>query len=227
VTLSHFCSPYHTNSALHPIITQLERAAGFASEDQAKDRLAKLEALFGRGTEQLDEAVPLIGALLGVPTNARYPAPDLSPQRWKRRTLEMLIEQLARLTRERRVLELYEDLHWVDPSTLELLDLLVERVRVLPVLVVLTYRPDFSPPWTGQSHVTVLTMSRLGRRQGAALVEGVTGARHLPAEVLDQIVARSDGVPLFIEELTKTVIESGLLTDAGDHYELADPLPRF
>ena len=225
VALRHFCSPYHTNSALHPIITQLERAAGFASDDQAGDRLAKLEGLLGRGTGQLDEVVPLIGALLGVSTGERYPAADLSRQRQKQRTLEVLVEQLAGLARERPVLELYEDVHWVDPSTLEFLDLLVERARALPVLVVLTYRPDFSPPWTGQSHVTTLTMSRLGRRQGAALVEGVTGARALPAEVLDQIVARTDGVPLFIEELTKTVIELGLLTDAGDHYELAGPLP--
>ncbi len=123
------------------------------------------------------------------------------------------------------MLELYEDVHWADPSTLELLDLLVERVRALPVLVVLTYRPEFSPPWTGQSHVTALTMNRLGRRQGAAMIDRVTGGKALPAEIMDQILARTDGVPLFVEELTRTVLESGLLTDAGDHYELSGPLP--
>ena len=123
------------------------------------------------------------------------------------------------------MLELYEDVHWIDPSTLELLDLLVERVRALPVLVVLTYRPEFSPPWTGQRHVTALTMNRLGRRQGAVMVDRVTGGKALPAEILDQILAKTDGVPLFLEELTKTVLESGLLADAGDHYELAGPLP--
>ena len=226
VALRHFCSPHHTNSALHPIITQLERAAGFASDDEAGARLAKLEALLGRGTGQLDEAVPLIGALLGIATDDRYaPPPNLSPQRQKQRTLEVLIEQLAGLARERPVLELYEDLHWADPSTLELLDLLVERVRDLPALAVLTYRPDYSPPWSVQAHVTALTMNRLGRRQGAAIVERVTGGKALPIEILEQIVARTDGVPLFVEELTRTVLESHLLTDAGDRYELTGPLP--
>ena len=224
-TLSHFCSPHHTNSALYPVITELERAAGFTSDDTPEARLAKLEALLGHVTEQLDETLPLLAALLGIAVGDRYPALNLSPQRQKQRTLEVLIERLAGFARDGPVLELYEDVHWVDPSTLELLDLLVERVRVLPVLVVLTFRSEFRPPWTGQSHVTALPLNRLGRRQGAAMVECVTGGKALPDEVLVQIVARTDGVPLFVEELTKTVLESGLLTDAGDHYELAGPLP--
>jgi predicted ATPase/class 3 adenylate cyclase len=227
VVLSHFCSPYHTNSALHPIIAQLERAAGFVPDDAPKAKLAKLEALLGQATDRLDEAVPLLGALLSVPTQGRYPPLNLSPERQKQRTLEVLIEQLAGLARDRPVLESYEDLHWVDPSTLEMLDILVERVRGLPVLVVLTYRPEFSPPWSGQAHVTALTMNRLGRRQGAALVKRMTGGKALPPEVLDQILARTDGVPLFVEELTRTVLESGLLTDTGDHYELSGPLPQM
>jgi class 3 adenylate cyclase len=225
LALSHFCSPYHRNSALHPIITQLERAAGSAPEDAPEAKLAKLEALLGQATAQLDEALPLLAALLGIPSDERFPALDLSPQRQKQRTLEVLTEQLAGLARARPVLELYEDLHWVDPSTLELLDLLVERVRTLPVLAVLTYRPEFTPPWSGQAHVTALPLNRLGRRQGAALVQRMTGGKALPAAILDQIVARTDGVPLFVEELTKTVLESGLLTDAGDRYELSGPLP--
>jgi class 3 adenylate cyclase/predicted ATPase len=223
--LSHFCSPYHTNSALYPIIAQLERAAGFAADDVPEAKLAKLETLLRQAMNRLDEAAPLISALLGVPSGARYPALNLSPQRQKQRTLEVLIEQLAGLARDRPVVELYEDVHWVDPSTLELLDLLVERVRALPVLAVLTYRPEFSPPWTGHAHVTSLPLNRLGRRQGAAMVERVMGGKALPAEVLEQIVARTDGVPLFVEELTKTVLESGLLTDTGDRYELTGPLP--
>ena len=157
----------------------------------------------------------------------RHPALNLSPQRQKQRTLEILIEQLAGLARDQPVLELYEDLQWADPSTLELLDLLVERVHALPVLVVLTYRPEFNPPWLGQAQVTALTMNRLGRRQGAVLVDGLTSGKPLPAEVLEQILARTDGVPLFVEELTKTVLESGLLTEAGDHYELSGPLPSL
>ena len=225
IAISHLCSAYHTNSMLHPIVAQLERAAGFASHDEPGDRLAKLEALLAQGAEQLDEAAPLVGALLGVPTDDRYPALNLSPQRQKQRTFEVLIEQLAGLARQRPVLPLYEDLHWADPSTLELLDMVVERARALPVLVVITHRPQFSPPWSGQAHVTALPLNRLGRRQGAAMALRVTGGKALPAEILDQILERTDGVPLFLEELTRTMLESGLMTDAGDHYELAGPLP--
>jgi class 3 adenylate cyclase len=225
VVLSHFCSPYHTNSALHPIIGQLERAAGLAPDDEPEGRLAKLEALLDPATDQLDEAVPLLAALLGIPAGDRYPALNLSPQRQKQRTLEVLIEQLAGLARQRPVIDLYEDLHWCDPSTLELLDLLVARVRRLPVLVVLSYRPEFNPPWGGQAHVTTLPLNRLGRRQGAAMVARLAGGKALPDEVLAQIVAKTDGVPLFVEELTKTVLESGLLRDRGDRYELSGPLP--
>jgi predicted ATPase len=123
------------------------------------------------------------------------------------------------------VLALYEDVHWIDPSTLELLGMVIERIRQLPVLVLITFRPEFQSAWTGQVHVTALTMSRLGRRQGADLVARITCDKPLPAEIVEQIVARTDGVPLFVEELTKTVLESGLLADAGDHYELSGPLP--
>jgi predicted ATPase len=141
--------------------------------------------------------------------------------------LQALLDQLAGLAAQQPVLALYEDVHWIDPSTLELLGLAVERIRELPVLALITFRPEFQPPWTGQAHVTTLTMSRLGRRQGADLVTRVTGDKPLPAEIVEQIVARTDGVPLFVEELTKTVLESGLLTDVGDHYELSGPLPRL
>ena len=225
VALSHYCSAHHTNSALYPIITQLERAAAFAPDDCSEARLAKLEALLGQATEQVGEAVPLLAALLGIPVGERYPALNLTPQRQKQRTLEVLIEQLAGLARARPVLDLYEDLHWVDPSTLELLDLLIERVRTLRVLVIMTFRPEFNPPWSGHAHVTSLPLHRLGRRQGAAIVDQLTGGKSLPGEILEQIVAKTDGVPLFVEELTKTVLESGILRDAGDRYELAGPLP--
>ena len=223
--LSYFCSAYHTNSALHPVVAQLERAAGFASHDEPGDRLAKLEAVLAQGTEQLDEAAPLVGALLGVPTDERYRALNLSPQRQKQRTFEVLIEQLEGLARKRPVLQLYEDLHWADPSTLELLDMVVERARALPVLIVITCRPQFSPPWSGHAHVTALPLNRLGRRQAAAMALRVSGGRALPAEILDQILERTDGVPLFLEELTRTMLELGLLIDVGDRYELTGPLP--
>ena len=224
IAISHLCSAYHTNSALHPIVAQLERAADFASHDEPADRLAKLEALLAQGAEQLDVATPLFGALLGVPTDERYRSLNLTPQRQKQRTFEVLIEQLAGLARKRPMLQLYEDLHWADPSTLELLDMVVERARVLPVLIVMTHRPQFTPPWSGQAHVTALPLNRLGRRQGAAMALQVTGGKALPPEILDQILERTDGVP-FVEELTRTLLELGLMTDAGDHYELTGPLP--
>ena len=169
--------------------------------------------------------MPLLAALLGIPTGERYPALTLTPEMQKLRTLEALLDQLVGLAGQQPVLALFEDVHWIDPSTLELLGMVVERIQRLPVLVLITFRPEFQPPWTGQAHVTTLAMSRLGRRQGAQLVARVTGDKPLPAEVVEQIVARTDGVPLFVEELTKTVLESGLLADAGDRYELAGPLP--
>ena len=207
------------------MIGLLERAARFDRDELPEARLAKLEALLGRSSDRLDEVVPLLAALLGVPTGERYPALTLTPEVQKRRTLQALLDQLSGLAAQQPVLALYEDVHWIDPSTLELLGLVIERIRQLPVLVLITFRPEFQPPWTGQAHVTTLTMSRLGRRQGADLVARVTGEKPLPAEVVEQIVARTDGVPLFVEELTKTVLESGLLADAGDHYELSGPLP--
>jgi class 3 adenylate cyclase/predicted ATPase len=225
VAISHFCSAYHTNSMLYPVVAQLERAGGFASHDEPAERLAKLEALLAQGADELDEVAPLFAALLGVATDERYRAPNLSPERQKQRTFEVLIEQLAGLARKRPVLQLYEDLHWADPSTLELLEMVVERARGLPILVVMTHRPQFSPPWSGQAHVTALPVNRLGRRQGAAMALQVTGGKALPAQLLAQILERTDGVPLFVEELTRTMLESGLLTDAGDHYELLGPLP--
>ena len=223
IAINHLCSAYHTNSALHPVVAQLERAAGFASPDEPKEQLAKLEALLARGAEQLDEAAPLVGALLGIPTDERYPALNFSPQRQKQRTFEVLLEQLVGLARQRPVLQLYEDLHWADPSTLELLDMVVERARALPILVVITHRPQFSPQWSGQAHVTALPLNRLGRRQGAAMALQVTGGKALPVEILDQILERTDGVPLFLEELTRTMLESGLLIDAGDRYRAHGP----
>ena len=222
--LSHYCSPHHVNTALYPVIGLLERAARLERDAPADEQLARLEAVLARAGDRLDEVVPLLAALLGVPTGARYPALTLTPKVQKQRTLQVLVDQIAGLAAQQPVLALYEDVHWIDPSTLELLGLVIESIRQLPVLVLITFRPEFRPPWTTQTHVTTLVMSRLGRRQGADLVGRVTD-KPLPADVVEQIVVRTDGVPLFVEELTKTVLELGLLTDAGDHYELSGPLP--
>jgi predicted ATPase len=221
--LTYQCSPHHTTSALHPLIEQLERAAGFERNDTVAEKLDKLEALLARGMERPPEAMPLIAALLGVP--AGDPQPELTPQRQKQLTLEALVDQLERLSAAQPVLMTYEDVHWIDPTTQELLGLVVERIQRLPVLLLITLRPEFTPPWAGQPHVSGLALTRLGRRDGAAMVEQVVQDKALPDEVTAQIVAKTDGVPLFVEELTKTVLESGLLNDAGDHYELAAPLP--
>jgi class 3 adenylate cyclase/predicted ATPase len=223
--LGHYCSPYHTNSALHPVIALLEREARLDRGDPPEEQLAKLEAVLARAGGRPDHVVPLIAALLGVPTGARYPALTLTPEVQKQRTWQAFVDQIAGLATQQPMLLLYEDVHWIDPSTLELLGLVIERIQHLPVLVLITFRPEFQPPWTGHAHVTTLTLSRLGRRQGADLVARVTAGKPLPAEIVEQIVARTDGVPLFVEELTKTILESGLLADAGDRYVLSGPLP--
>jgi len=222
--LRYQCSPYYGNSALHPVSEQIERAAGIARDDPADARLDKLEALIVRAGLELAEATPLIAGLLSIPTGGRYPESELGPQRRKEKLLDCLIAHLVGLAGRRPVLVVYEDAHWIDPTTLELLTLTIARVPDLPVLVVVTARPEFVPPWDSPRHLTLLPLTRMGRQDGAALALRVTGGKALPSAVLAQIVAKTDGVPLFVEELTKTVLESGLLHDAGDRYELAGPL---
>jgi class 3 adenylate cyclase/predicted ATPase len=223
--LSHYCSPYHSNSALYPVIGLLERAAGFTRDDTLERRLGKLEALLTQGTARVGEAVPLVAALLSIPSAQRYPPLNLTAERQKQRTFEVLLEQLEGLAAREAVLTIYEDLHWADPSTLELLGAAVDRVQELPVLMVMTFRPEFAAPWTGHAHVAQLSLSRLTRRHGEAMVGHLTGGKPLPQPMVDQIVAKTDGVPLFVEELTKAVLETGLVTDAGDRYGLSGPLP--
>jgi class 3 adenylate cyclase/predicted ATPase len=227
IPLLYQCSPHHTTSPLHPVIERLVRAAGFERDDLLETRLNKLETLLAHGTDRLEEAVPLIAALLGVPVGKRYALPETTPQRQKQRTLEALLDQLEGLTVAKPVLLAYEDVHWIDPTTQELLGLTVRRVQRLPVLLLITFRPEFSPPSNGQPHVSTLPLGRLGRREGAAIIEQVAQDKALPDEVAAQIVAKTDGVPLFVEELTKAVLESGLLQDAGDRYELPGPLPSL
>ena len=224
--LSHYCSPYHTNSALYPVIGLLERAARLRSRRPAGGAAGQARgACSAVRATGWTRSCPCSPPCSGCRPASAIRRSTLTPEVQKRRTLQALVDQLAGLAAQQPVLALYEDVHWIDPSTLELLGLVIERIQRLPVLVLITFRPEFQPPWTGQAHVTTLTMSRLGRRQGADLVARVTGDKPLPAEIVEQIVARTDGVPLFVEELTKTVLESGLLADAGDHYELSGPLP--
>jgi DNA-binding winged helix-turn-helix (wHTH) protein/predicted ATPase/class 3 adenylate cyclase len=221
--LRYFCSPYHQDSALFPIIDQLGRTAGFARDDPPASKLEKLEALLARAAPS-DEVVALLADLMSLPASERHPLPNLSPQRKKERTLEALIRQLEGLAREKPVVTVWEDAHWLDPTSRELLDLTVEHVRSLPVLLIVTFRPEFQPPWTGQPQVNMLALNRLDRRDCTTLIAQIAGSKTLPDEVVSQIADRTDGVPLFVEELTKSVLERGLLREENDRYVLDRPL---
>jgi class 3 adenylate cyclase/predicted ATPase len=209
--LRYFCLPNYQDIALRPTISQLERSAGFAREDLPEIKLSKLEALL-TPTRPSDEDMALLAELLSIPastTAGRYPARELTPQRKRDLTFEALLRQLAMLARQRPVLMVFEDAHWVDPTSMELLDSVVAQVGRSAVLLLITFRPEFSPAWTGGAHVSTLTLDRLGQRESAVLAQRIAGSDGgLPAEAVDEIVARTDGVPLFVEELTKAVIEA-------------------
>lgn len=219
------CSPYHTNSALHPFVAQLERAAGIRSQDTPGQKLDKLEAMLALGTQQVATATPLIAALLSIPTGERYPPLGLSPVQQRRQTFAALLDQLEGLARQQPLLIVCEDMHWADATTLELFDLTVDRIRGLPILVLMTFRPEFEPPWTGLANVGLLRLDRLDRQDTRALVEQVSVGRQLPGEMMTQIIDKTDGIPLFVEELTKMVLESGLLVQDTGRYRLDSPLP--
>ena len=224
-TLRYQCSPYDTNSALRPIIAQLERAAGFKADDSSEQRLDKLEALLAKSASRLQDAVALFAALLSIPLRDRHPQLALSPTQLRRRTLAALLDWFESLARRQPVLFLFEDAHWADATSLELLDLTVERMRQLPVFGLFTFRKEFEPPWVGLPNVGSLMLNRLDSDDVESMVTRVTGGRALPAEVMKQIVAKTDGNPLFIEELTKAVMEGGILVEDADGYRLDGPLP--
>ena len=224
--LRYFCSPYHQDSALYPFIDQLGRASGFADDDTPGARLEKLEALLARAAPP-NEDVALLADLLSLPNSERHPLSNLTPARRKERTLEALIRRLEGLARQQPVMMVFEDAHWIDPTSRELLELAVERVRSLRVLLIVTFRPELQPLWTGQPQVTMLTLNRLDQRDRAALVAQVASGKPLPDDVIEQIADRTDGVPLFVEELTKSVLESGLLREEGSRYVLNRALSPF
>ena len=208
--LRYFCSPHHQDSAHYPIIAQLERAAGFARDDTVEARLGKLRALLAPGTRG-DDDIALLSELLSLQSSAADL--NLSPQRKREKLFEAVLSQLEAEARRRPVLMVFEDVHWIDPTSRELLDLTVDRVRRLPVLLVITFRPEFQPPWGGRSDVTSLALNRLGERDGEALVQKLAGNAALTADIVAEIVQRTDGVPLFVEELTKAVLESAAQGD--------------
>jgi class 3 adenylate cyclase len=221
------CLPYYSNSAFYPFIAHLERAMACERDASPAVQLDALEALLAQAGPPLEEVVPLLAALLSIPSDDRYAPLTLNPQQRKDKTIEALIDQVRGLAQQQPVLYIFEDVHWIDPTSLEALARQIDRLQDARVLLVITYRPEFTPPWGGFTHVTTHTLNRLSRRHVTTMVQQLTGSKALPQEVLDQVVVRTDGVPLFVEELTKTILESGLLRDDGECYTLAGPLPAL
>ena len=218
--LRYFCSPQHTDSAFYPIIGQMERAAGLAHDDTAQAKLDKLDALFAQSrrsrrarerrilTSTTKQDAALFAEMLSLPNDGRYPTLDLAPQQRRQRTLEALTAQLAGLAGQQPVLMVFEDAHWTDPTSLEAFGRAVDRIKTLPALLIVTFRPEFNAPWAGRSHVTSLALNRLGEREAAAIIARLVGNKGLPADVMAEIVERTDGIPLFVEEMTKAVLEA-------------------
>lgn len=205
--LHYFCAPHHQDSAFSPVIAHLERAAGFARNDEPEERLLKLQDFLAK-TGTVAEDVALLASLLSIPLGNGLPVLELSQQRRKERTFEALIRQVKVVAGQAPAILLIEDAHWIDPSSRELLDLLIESVAELPLLVLVTYRPEFQPPWLGRADVSLLALNRLDRKQTAEIAKQVAAHTALPGDLLERIVAEADGVPLFVEELTKVVLES-------------------
>src|SRR5208282_667461 len=205
--LRYFCSPQHTDSAFYPIIGQMERTARLAHDDTPQARLDKLDAILAQTSTSKQDAV-LFAELLSLPNDGRYPALELTPPQRRQRTMEALIAQIEALTRSSPVLMIFEDAHWVDPTSLELFGRAVDRIASLRVLLLVTFRPEFEPPWIGRPHVTALTINRLAQRDIDAMIDRVVGNKLLPASIRQDIIERTDGIPLFVEEMTKAVLEA-------------------
>ena len=211
--LRYFCSPQHTDSPFYPAIGQIERAAGLAPDDEPHTKLEKLDALLAQTSTPLEDAA-LFAELLSLPNDGRYPALELAPPQRRQRTLEALVSQIKALTRSRPVLVVFEDANWADPTSLEALSRLLDVIATQRALLLVTFRPEFHPPWIEQPHVTVFTINRLGRREVSAMIDHVAGGAQLPTSIREEIIERTDGIPLFVEEMTKAVLEAGSVSEA-------------
>jgi class 3 adenylate cyclase/predicted ATPase len=219
------CSPYHTNSALYPIIEHLRRVLNIQPDDTAETQLMKLEQGLGGTRLCLEDAVPLLAALLSFPlTTGRYESLTLSPQQQRQQTQDTLVAWLLEEAERHPILAVWEDLHWADPSTLEVLSLFVDQTPTAAMLHVLTFRPVFRPPWPMRSHMTSLTLNHLERSQVKTVITRLAGGKTIPAEVVEHIITKTDGVPLFVEELTKMLLASALLREEAHQYVLTGPL---
>jgi class 3 adenylate cyclase/predicted ATPase len=219
------CSPYHTNSALYPVLEHIQHLLHFRPDDTPQERLARLEQALPPSCLALEETVPLLAAWLSLPPPEAYPPLYLTPQQQRQKTQAALVAWLLAEAERLPVLVVGEDLHWADPSTLEWLDLFLEQIPTARVLTLLTCRPEFHPPWPPRSYLTQLTLSRLSRPQVEEMVRLVAGGKPLPVEVVQHIVGQTDGVPLYAEEMTKLVLEAGLVEERADRYALSGPLP--
>ena len=223
-TIRWQCSSHHTNSPLYPAIRNLERAARFDREDTPAIRLEKLETLLSRFGQSVLVDAPLFAALLSIPSFGRYPPLDLTPQRQKDLTIDALIRQALASTPKGPVLFLLEDVHWIDPTTLELVNRTIEAVKSSAFFALITFRPDFFSPWLDRSHVTMFRLERLSKDEVDAMLVDLTAGKPLPDEVSEIIVSKTDGVPLFVEEMTKAILETGVLEDVGERYVLQGPI---
>ncbi len=219
--LRYFCSPQHTDSAFYPIIGQMERAAGLVHDDTPRARLDKLDAMLAQTSTSIQDAA-LFAEMLSLPNDGRYPALELTPQQRRQRTLEALTSQLAGLASQHPVLMIFEDAHWSDPTSLEVFGRTVDRIKTIPALLIVTFRPEFNAPWAGRSHVMSLALNRLGERGTAAIIARLVGNKELPPDVMAEIVERTDGIPLFVEEMTKAVLEA---EDEGEARRTAAAVP--
>jgi predicted ATPase len=205
--LRNFCSPQHTDSALYPTIVRIERAAGFARDDSPQTKLDKLDALLAQSSTSAHDAT-LFADMLSLPNDGRYPVVDVTPQQRRQRTLEALVSQVAALSRQNPMLMIFEDAHWADPTSLELFGRIVEKMKTLRALLIVTFRPEFDPPWVGRPYVTALTLNRLAEREISVMIDRVVGNKELSANIRQDIIERTDGIPLFVEEMTKAVMEA-------------------
>jgi len=206
--LRYFCSPQHTDSALYPIIGQIERAAGLARDDTPQVKLNKLDTLLAQSSTSIEDAA-LIAEALSLSNGGHHSAPDLTSEQRRQRTLNALISQMQALTRQNPVLMILEDAHWIDPTSLEAFGRAVDRIASLRLLMIVTFRPEFEPPWIGRPYVTAITINRLAQRDIEAMIDRVIGDKSLPADIRQDIIERTDGIPLFVEEITKAVLEAG------------------
>jgi TOMM system kinase/cyclase fusion protein len=219
------CHPYHQNSALYPVVDHLQRFLQWQRDETPEAKFDTLERVLRTYRLPLEEVVPLFAALLSVPLPEPYPPLNLTPQRQRQKTHEALVAWLLEEAERQPVLAVWEDLHWADPSTLEVLSLMLDQVSTARMLTLLTCRPEFRPPWATHAPVTQVTLTRLGRTQVEAMIPSLTGDKTLPTEIVEQVIAKTDGVPLFVEELVKMVMESGLIQEQAGHYVLTGPLP--